>query len=75
LEHFLAERYILYTGSTREGLQIGRVHHAPYPLQPVDLLEWDESLLAAAGIQRPELPPLAHFARGVDVNIFPLRRI
>ena len=51
----------------------GRVHHTPYPLQSAKLLSLDETLLAAAGIERPEIAPLAHFAAGVNVEVFPLR--
>jgi uncharacterized protein YqjF (DUF2071 family) len=73
LEHFLVERYILFT--VRKGrLYQGRVHHTPYPLQSARILSLDETLLAAHGIDRPDMPPLAHFARGVDVEVFPLRR-
>jgi uncharacterized protein len=73
LDHFLVERYILF--SIRKGrLYQGRVHHTPYPLQSARILSLDETLLAAAGIDRPDTPPLAHFARGVDVEVFPLRR-
>lgn len=75
LEHFLAERYILYTESAPNDLRIGRVHHPPYPLQSAELFGWNETLLSAAGIVRPEQPPLAHFAAGVDVEVFPLKRI
>jgi hypothetical protein len=50
----------------------GQVHHAPYPLQQAELADWDESLLAAARITRPEGAPLVHFASGVDVEIFGL---
>jgi hypothetical protein len=75
LEHFLAERYILYTQKTPAELLLGRVHHVPYPLQSAELYEWDETLLSAAGIQRPEEKPLVHFASGVDVEVFPLGRV
>jgi uncharacterized protein YqjF (DUF2071 family) len=74
LEHFLAERYILYTCSQGK-LFSGQVHHAPYPLQTAQFARLEETLLAAAGIQRPDEAPLAHFAREVTVNIFPLRRV
>ncbi len=74
LEHFLAERYLLYTG-TRERLDREAVHHVPYPLQTAELAEVRENLLAAAGIQRGDTPPLAHFARAVEVEVFPLRRL
>ena len=73
LEHFLAERYLLYSRRGGE-LYRGQVHHAPYPLRKAAVLSLDESLLAAAGIVRPSGAPLAHFAAGVDVEVFPLRR-
>jgi len=72
LEHFLVERYILYTVQKSQLYQ-GRVHHTPYPLQSATLLSLDETLMAAAGIDRPVTPPLTHFARGVDVEVFALR--
>jgi uncharacterized protein YqjF (DUF2071 family) len=74
LEHFLAERYILYA-QARGTLYRGRVHHAPYPLQRANVTSLDESLLAAAGIVKPDEPPLAHYAREVSVEIFPLQAV
>jgi uncharacterized protein YqjF (DUF2071 family) len=74
LEYFLAERYLLYA---RQGDHFfsGQVHHSPYPLQAASVLSCDESLLAAAGIERPGMIPLAHFAAGVDVEVFSLQRV
>ena len=74
LEHFLTERYILYAIANNR-LFRGQVHHSPYPLQSADVLSIDETLLAAAGIDRPETPPLAHFARGVDVRVYALQAV
>jgi uncharacterized protein YqjF (DUF2071 family) len=73
LEHFLVERYLLYAFAHGRVFQ-GRVHHRPYPLQPANVLSLDETLLAAAGLERPLEPALAHFAAGVDVEILPLRQ-
>ncbi|HEY2156924.1 MAG TPA: DUF2071 domain-containing protein [Isosphaeraceae bacterium] len=71
LEFFLAERYLLY--STRKGhLRRGQVHHGPYPLQRAGLDTLDETLLAAAGIDRPDVEPLVHYASGVRVEVFGL---
>lgn len=72
LEHFLVERYLLYAQRPDGTLCRGQVHHAPYPLQRAELSDWDESLLAAAGITRPAGAPLVHFAAGVDVEVFGL---
>ncbi len=74
LEHFLAERYLLYA-RFQDRLYQGQVHHAPYPLQPATVLSLDENMLAAAGLARPPTPPLALFAAGVDVEVFALRRL
>jgi uncharacterized protein len=72
LEHFLVERYILFTHWNGHVYQ-GHVHHSPYPLQSAEILSLDETLLAAAGITRPNVVPLAHFAQGVNVEVFALR--
>ena len=76
LEHFLVERYLLYAAD-RTGLLVGQVHHAPYPLQTARVDRLDDTLVTAAGLP-PTLftpSPIAHFARGVDVDIYPLRRV
>lgn len=75
LEHFLAERYILYADAGHGALRRGYVHHTPYPLQRAEVSEWEESLLAAAGLERPAGEPFAHYASGVDVEIFDLERV
>jgi uncharacterized protein YqjF (DUF2071 family) len=74
LEHFLAERYLLYAAH-RGRLYRSQVHHAPYPLQTAEVSALEETLLAAAGIERPAEVSLAHFARGVRVEVFPLSRV
>jgi uncharacterized protein len=71
LEHFLVERYILYSAANGRLYQ-GQVHHRPYPLQSATVSSLDETLLVAAGITRPDDAPLAHFARGVDVKVYAL---
>jgi uncharacterized protein YqjF (DUF2071 family) len=74
LEHFLAERYFLY--SRRRGqLFRGQVHHLPYPLQVAQVDSLDETLLTAASIHRPDIAPLAHYAAEVKVEVFRLTRL
>lgn len=74
LEHFLAERYVLYT-TARGRLLRGRVHHSPYPLQAGECPELQEDLVAAAGITRGDGPPFVHYSAGVDVEVFPLEDV
>lgn len=74
LEHFLAERYLLY--ARRAGrIYRGQVHHTPYSLQLAEITTVDETLVAASGLLRGEGPPLAHYARGVSVEVFALERV
>jgi uncharacterized protein YqjF (DUF2071 family) len=78
LDHFLVERYLLYAG-VAGALRIGQVHHTPYPLQGATLSALTDTLVASAGIKLPvgagSSPPLVHYASGVDVEIYPLRRL
>ena len=75
LEHFLAERYILYTESGGRLWQ-AQVHHEPYPLQHARATLASQNLVAAAGITLPAAPPpLVHFAGEVNVEIFALRDV
>jgi uncharacterized protein YqjF (DUF2071 family) len=75
LEHFLVERYILYAQDDRHTLYRARVHHQPYPVQCVELLGLEETLVWAAGIRRPESAPLQHYAREVNVKVYGLEKV
>ena len=73
LEHFLLERYYLFT--VRDGrVSKGHVHHAPYVAHEADLVrqgEGHEGLFCAAGLPAPVGPPSAvHYSTGVDVEVF-----
>jgi uncharacterized protein YqjF (DUF2071 family) len=75
LEYFLAERYLLYAASKSGALSTGLVHHTPYPLRVAGVTDLEESAVKAAGIVRPDVPPLAHYAEGVDVEVFGLKPV
>lgn len=73
LEHFLAERYLLYTQDRQGRLLRGQVNHRPYPLRETSV-EWcRDTLVADAGIATAGEPQHALFCEGVDVKIYPLR--
>jgi uncharacterized protein YqjF (DUF2071 family) len=72
LEHFLVERYYLHL-ERRGRVWSGRVHHPPYPVQRARVLHVHDELIGATGLPRVDgLPPLVHYAEGVDVDIFDL---
>ncbi|GAB4135657.1 MAG: hypothetical protein Tsb009_02160 [Planctomycetaceae bacterium] len=74
-EHFLAERYILYAQNQSGKLYRGQVHHRPYPLREARLLEFEESLLAAAGLPIQGEPTNVLFSDGVDVKVYSLEAV
>ena len=74
LEHFLVERYILYS-KYLGALHQAYVNHIPYPVQIARMSHLEETMLLAAGITRPDTPPLAHYVRMVEVDIHALRRL
>jgi uncharacterized protein YqjF (DUF2071 family) len=73
LDHFLAERYALYSRRAGRLLRV-RVRHAPWPLQEARVERLEETLSRAAGLPPPADPPLARFSEGVDVDFFPPER-
>jgi uncharacterized protein YqjF (DUF2071 family) len=69
LEHFLTERYCLYT--VRNG-RVCRayIHHPPWPLQDAEA-EIDLNTMArASGIELPAAKPLLHFSRKIEVLVW-----
>ena len=74
LDHWLTERYCLYT--EHEGRVFrGEVHHQPWPLQRAKADIMTNTMAIASGIGLPATPPLLHFARRLEVLIWPLRRV
>jgi uncharacterized protein len=74
IENWLTERYCLYT-EYRRAIYIGEIHHAPWPLQDAEAEIELNSMGEAAGIVIPQTRPLLHFARRIDVLIWPIRRL
>jgi uncharacterized protein YqjF (DUF2071 family) len=74
LEHWLTERYCLYA-TVNNRLYRGEIHHPPWPLQDASAEISVNTMARAAGIALPDTKPLLHFARRLDVLIWPLRRV
>ncbi|HEX3321536.1 MAG TPA: DUF2071 domain-containing protein [Terriglobales bacterium] len=74
LEHFLTERYCLYTISEGE-VYCGDIHHPPWPLQDAIANVTKNSMATAVGITLPPAAPLLHFAKRLEILIWPLERV
>jgi uncharacterized protein YqjF (DUF2071 family) len=71
LEHFLTERYCLYTVDERSRVCRAEIHHPPWSLQDA-AAEIELNSVAPRGVRLSDDEPLLHFARRQDVVIWPL---
>jgi len=74
LEHWLTERYCLYTVRGQHAFRAD-VHHVPWPLQNAAADISENTMARSAGLTLPQIPPLLHFARRLEVLIWPLKRV
>jgi hypothetical protein len=70
LEHFLAERYLLYATPPGAAPRTAEIHHAPWPLQPAEAEIETNTMAAAGGVGLPSGPPHLCFARRLDVVVW-----
>jgi len=75
IEHFLTERYRLYTTDRKGQLYRGEIHHVPWPLEKAEA-EFEVNLLPSAhGLQLPDTAPLLLFARELVVYVWSLEMV
>jgi uncharacterized protein len=74
LEHWLTERYCLYTVN-RGVVYRAEIHHQQWPLQDAEAEILENTMASASGIPLPAIPPLLHFSKKIDVLIWPLKRL
>ena len=72
LEHWLTERYCLYTFDDRRRIQRADIHHRPWPLQHAEA-DIDVNTMAAEIAVDLRGEPLLHYARRQDVVFWTLR--
>jgi uncharacterized protein len=74
LEHFLTERYCLYTAS-RKRLYRGDIHHLPWELQNVEVDVRRNTMAQTTGLELGAQPDLAFFARELKVLFWAPERL
>ena len=71
LEHFLTERYCLYTLDEEQRILRGDIHHAPWRLRPATASVAENTMGRQIGLELVE-EPLVHLAARQDVLFWPL---
>lgn len=72
IEHFLTERYCLFTTS-RGRILVGNIHHLPWPLEPAEAEIRINDLPRTKGLVLPATSPLLLFSKSLEVYIWSLR--
>lgn len=76
LEHFLTERYALYTHDPAGHLWRCEIHHPPWPLQVAQAVIEQNTMASGQKIGAlPKGDPLLHYAHRQEVLVWPLQRV
>jgi hypothetical protein len=75
IEHFLTERYCLYTRARDGKVLRANVHHLPWPLQEAHAEIEENTIGHAQGIELHGSPALLHFSRRLDVAVWPAEEV
>ena len=67
IDRWLTDRYCLYAVDRSGRLAYAEIHHAPWPLQPAEVELRVNTMTDPLAIKLPNTPPLAHFARYLEV--------
>ena len=67
LEHFLTERYCLYSADKRGNVYRGEIHHHPWPLQKAEVEVQLNRMTEQIGVTLPATKPLLHFSQRLEV--------
>ena len=70
LEHFLTERYALYTVPRKGVVRRAQIHHHPWQLQGAEAEILRHTLAEAEGVPLPNTPPLLHFSKRQDTLVW-----
>ncbi len=74
-DHWLTERYCLYSFGRRNGLQRVDVHHHQWPLCIGEVEVETNTMLDVHGLKPLRSEPVCHFARHIDVVVFPSEQV
>jgi len=75
LDHWLIERYCLYTVVGDTHVYRADIHHKPWPLQAAELETTRDTMALSHGIRLPDIQPLLHYAHRQEVLVWPLHRV
>ncbi|MFC6602234.1 YqjF family protein [Ectobacillus funiculus] len=74
VDHWLTERYCLYSSNDGVNIYCGEIHHRPWPLQKAAIEIVRNTLFTAFHFDLSEVKPIAHFSTGVDSLMWNIKK-
>jgi uncharacterized protein len=74
-EHWLTERYCLYSSNHAGDLFRGNIHHSPWPLQHAKAEITQNTMAKVHHIHLPSIAPVLHYAENIEVVVWPLEKV
>lgn len=74
IDHWLTERYCLYSLDRRGNIYCGDIHHKPWLLQKAQAVISDNTLPTPFGIDISEVEPILHFSKGMDTLFWNIKK-
>lgn len=74
LDHWLTERYCLYSSDNGTDIYCGEIHHRPWPLQKAAADIYINTLFSPFDFDLSDIKPMAHFSKGVDTLIWNIQK-
>jgi uncharacterized protein YqjF (DUF2071 family) len=71
-EHWLTERYCLYSIDDKQNVWRGEIHHLPWTLHSAEADISINTMASGQGIELLDAKPLLHFSKRLDVLIWPI---
>lgn len=75
LEHWLTERYCLYTTDSRGNMLRGEIHHPPWPLQKGEVEIEENTMAAHLGFDLSRAPTWCHVVRTIKMVAWNIRPV
>ncbi|MFC4619557.1 YqjF family protein [Camelliibacillus cellulosilyticus] len=75
LDHWLTERYCLFSSKNKVGIYCGEIHHQPWPLQKAEIEVVKNTLFTPFHFDLSEVRPIAYFSTGVDSLMWNIRKV
>ena len=74
-EHWLTERYCLYSANNAQQVFRGEIDHSPWALQPAEAEFSSNSMAGGIGVSLVSKPEILHFSKKIEVKAWLLHKL